>query len=80
MKKVLYSIGAALAGILLQPGGVCADAAPAAAGGTNWVAISAAFGMALAAFGGAWPSRAWLHPRAKVWHAIQAHRELFAQR
>lgn len=53
MRKVLYSVGA-LAGVLLVSPAVFAQtAAGAAAGGTNWVAISAAFGMALAAFGGA---------------------------
>ena len=52
MRKVLYTVGA-LAGLLLVSPAVFAQAAPAAAVGTNWVAISAAFGMALAAFGGA---------------------------
>jgi F-type H+-transporting ATPase subunit c len=53
MKKVLYTVGA-FAGVLLASPAVFAQttgAAPMA--GTNWVAISAAFGMALAAFGGA---------------------------
>lgn len=52
MRKILYSIGAFAAFLLASPAAF-AQAAPAAAGGTNWVAISAAFGMALAAFGGA---------------------------
>ena len=53
MRKVLYTVGA-LAGVLMaSPAAFAQTAAGAAAGGTNWVAISAAFGMALAAFGGA---------------------------
>src|SRR5260221_3163153 len=52
MKKVLYTV-AALAGTMLAAPAAFAQAAAPAAGGTNWVAISAAFGMALAAFGGA---------------------------
>ena len=52
MKKILYVMGA-LAGALLASPAAFAQAAPAAGGGTNWVAMSAAFGMALAAFGGA---------------------------
>ena len=52
MKKVLYTMGA-LAGALVASPAAFAQTAPAAGGGTNWVAISAAFGMALAAFGGA---------------------------
>jgi F-type H+-transporting ATPase subunit c len=52
MRKVLYTVGA-LAGVLLGSPAAFAQAAPAATAGTNWVAISAAFGMALAAFGGA---------------------------
>ena len=49
MKKVLYMVGTLL---VLSPAAF-AQTSAAAAGGTNWVAISAAFGMALAAFGGA---------------------------
>lgn len=52
MKKVLYLMGA-LAGALVASPAVFAQTAVASSGGTNWVAISAAFGMALAAFGGA---------------------------
>jgi F-type H+-transporting ATPase subunit c len=52
MRKVLYSVGA-LAGALLLSPAAFAQTSAAAAGSTNWVAISAAFGMALAAFGGA---------------------------
>ena len=52
MRKALYAIGA-LAGALLLSPAAFAQTAGAPAGGTNWVAISAAFGMALAAFGGA---------------------------
>jgi F-type H+-transporting ATPase subunit c len=52
MKKVLYTMGA-LAGALLASPAAFAQTSPAGAGGTNWVAMSAAFGMALAAFGGA---------------------------
>ena len=52
MRKVLYTVGA-LAGVLFASPAAFAQATPAAMGGTNWVAISAAFGMALAAFGGA---------------------------
>jgi F-type H+-transporting ATPase subunit c len=52
MRKVLYSMGA-VAGMLLLSPAVFAQTSAAPAGGTNWVAISAAFGMALAAFGGA---------------------------
>src|SRR5271166_831011 len=53
MRKVLYTLGA-LAGVLMaSPAAFAQTAGGAAMGGTNWVAISAAFGMALAAFGGA---------------------------
>src|SRR5260370_29072470 len=52
MKKVLYTV-VALTGAMLVAPAVFAQTAAAPAGGTNWVAISAAFGMALAAFGGA---------------------------
>ncbi len=53
MRKVLYTVGA-LAGVLMaSPAAFAQTTAGAAMGGTNWVAISAAFGMALAAFGGA---------------------------
>jgi F-type H+-transporting ATPase subunit c len=52
MKTVLYTV-AALAGAMLVAPAAFAQTSAAPAGGTNWVAISAAFGMALAAFGGA---------------------------
>ena len=52
MRKVLYTMGT-LAGVLLASPAVFAQTAAPPAAGTNWVAISAAFGMALAAFGGA---------------------------
>jgi F-type H+-transporting ATPase subunit c len=52
MKKTVSSL-VAFATILLISPAAFAQAGAAAAGGTNWVAISAAFGMALAAFGGA---------------------------
>ena len=52
MKKVLYLMGA-VAGALAASPAAFAQTSAAASGGTNWVAISAAFGMALAAFGGA---------------------------
>jgi F-type H+-transporting ATPase subunit c len=52
MKKVMVTI-VALTGALLVAPAAFAQTAAAPAGGTNWVAISAAFGMALAAFGGA---------------------------
>ncbi|MGD0908952.1 MAG: ATP synthase F0 subunit C [Candidatus Acidiferrales bacterium] len=52
MRKVLYAVGA-LAGALLASPAVFAQTTAAPMMGTNWVAISAAFGMALAAFGGA---------------------------
>jgi len=52
MKKVLYTV-AAFAGTMLAAPAAFAQTAATPAAGTNWVAISAAFGMALAAFGGA---------------------------
>jgi F-type H+-transporting ATPase subunit c len=52
MKKVLYTVVALAGAMLVAPAAFAQTAAPMAAG-TNWVAISAAFGMALAAFGGA---------------------------
>jgi F-type H+-transporting ATPase subunit c len=52
MRKVLYSVGA-LAVVLLASPAVFAQTSASPVMGTNWVAISAAFGMALAAFGGA---------------------------
>jgi F-type H+-transporting ATPase subunit c len=52
MKKVLYAV-LALAGAMLAAPAVFAQTTAAPVSGTNWVAISAAFGMALAAFGGA---------------------------
>ena len=53
MKKVLYSITALAVVLALSPEAFAQTAAGAASGGANWGAISAAFGMALAAFGGA---------------------------
>ncbi len=53
MKKVLYTLGALAGALLVSPAAFAQTAGGAATGGTNWVAISAAFGMALAAFGGA---------------------------
>ena len=52
MKKTVSSL-VAFATILLISPAAFAQAGAGVAGGTNWVAISAAFGMALAAFGGA---------------------------
>ncbi len=52
MRKALYSVGAIAGALLLSPAVFAQTAAAAPAGGTNWVAISAAFGMGLAAFGG----------------------------
>jgi len=52
MKKALYTV-VALAGAMLVAPAAFAQTTAAPTGGTNWVAISAAFGMALAAFGGA---------------------------
>jgi F-type H+-transporting ATPase subunit c len=53
MRKVLYAFGALACAMFASPAAFAQTAAVASAGGTNWVAISAAFGMALAAFGGA---------------------------
>ena len=53
MRKVLYTVGALAGALLVSPAVFAQTAAAPATGGTNWVAISAAFGMALAAFGGA---------------------------
>src|ERR1700692_3865661 len=52
MNKVLYTAVAIAVAMLVAPAAF-AQTSAAPAGGTNWVAISAAFGMALAAFGGA---------------------------
>ena len=52
MKKVLYTV-VGLAGAMFAAPAAFAQTSAPMAGGTNWVAISAAFGMALAAFGGA---------------------------
>ena len=52
MKKILYTV-VALTGAMLGAPAAFAQTTAAPVGGTNWVAISAAFGMALAAFGGA---------------------------
>jgi len=79
MRKIRYTVGA-LAGTLLLSPAAFAQAAPAAAGGTNWVAISAAFGMALRRSAARSRSPAWRLPHAKAWRAIQAHRERFARR
>ncbi|HXC31111.1 MAG TPA: ATP synthase F0 subunit C [Verrucomicrobiae bacterium] len=53
MRKTLYTVGALAGALLASPAAFAQAAAAPAATGTNWVAISAAFGMALAAFGGA---------------------------
>jgi len=53
MRKVLYTVGALAVALLASPAAFAQTAAAPAMGSTNWVAISAAFGMALAAFGGA---------------------------
>jgi F-type H+-transporting ATPase subunit c len=52
MKKIL-SLLVVLAGVAALSPAAFAQAGAAPAAGTNWVAISAAFGMAIAAFGGA---------------------------
>ncbi len=52
MRKILYLL-ATLAAVMLSSPVAFAQVGAAPAGATNWVAISAAFGMALAAFGGA---------------------------
>ena len=53
MRKVLYTLGALAGAMLLSPAAFAQTTGAPMAAGTNWVAISAAFGMALAAFGGA---------------------------
>src|ERR1700690_1476511 len=53
MRKVLYTVGALAGALLASPAVFAQTGAAPMAGGTNWVAISSAFGMALAAFGGA---------------------------
>jgi F-type H+-transporting ATPase subunit c len=53
MKKVAWSIFTLTIAIFVASPVAFAQAAPAAAGGPNWAAIAAGFGMALAAFGGA---------------------------
>jgi F-type H+-transporting ATPase subunit c len=55
MKKFMFVLGAAFAVLMITTPAAFAQGAAAApvVAGTNWVAISAAFGMALAAFGGA---------------------------
>jgi len=53
MRKVLFLLTAIAAVLVASPVAFAQEAAAGAAGATNWVAISAAFGMALAAFGGA---------------------------
>ena len=52
MKKTLYAAMALVGMMVVAPAAFAQTGAPMAPG-TNWVAISAAFGMALAAFGGA---------------------------
>jgi F-type H+-transporting ATPase subunit c len=52
MRKVLY-LFVALGAVMLVSPAAFAQGGAAPAAGVNWVAISAAFGMALAAFGGA---------------------------
>ena len=52
MRKALYLL-VTMGVVLLVVPGVFAQAGAAATGGTNWAPIAAAFGMALAAFGGA---------------------------
>jgi len=53
MKKIVYQLVVFAVVMMLSPAAFAqAEAAPAA-GGTNWLAISAAFGMALAACFGA---------------------------
>ena len=52
MRKLLFVF--VIVGVVLLAGpAVFAQEAAAPAGGTNWAPIAAAFGMALAAFGGA---------------------------
>jgi len=53
MRKVMYTVGALATILMASPAVFAQTSGAAASGGTNWVAISAAFGMALAAFGGA---------------------------
>jgi F-type H+-transporting ATPase subunit c len=53
MRKVQYVFGALAGALFASPAAFAQAAAAPAMPGTNWVAISAAFGMALAAFGGA---------------------------
>jgi F-type H+-transporting ATPase subunit c len=50
MKKAAKVLVVLAAILLVAPGAFAADA-PATAGGTNWIAIAGAFGMALAAAG-----------------------------
>jgi F-type H+-transporting ATPase subunit c len=52
MRKVLYMLGALAGVLMLSPVAFAQTTAAPAMGGANWVDISAAFGMALAAFGG----------------------------
>ena len=52
MRKVLY-LFVTMGVVLFAVPAVFAQTAAPAAGGTNWAPIAAAFGMALAAFGGA---------------------------
>ncbi len=52
MKKVTFVLMALVAVMMLAPAAFAQEAGKAA-GATNWIAISAAFGMALAAFGAA---------------------------
>jgi F-type H+-transporting ATPase subunit c len=51
MKKAATILAVLVAVLILAPGAFAQGTTPAAAGGTNWLAISGAFGMALAAAG-----------------------------
>ena len=51
MKKAATILAVLVAVLILAPGAFAQGATPAATGGTNWLAISGAFGMALAAAG-----------------------------
>ena len=53
MRKAMVTVGALAAILMASPAVFAQTSAAPVMVGTNWVAISAAFGMALAAFGGA---------------------------
>jgi F-type H+-transporting ATPase subunit c len=53
MKKVTFAVTALTAVLMVAPAAFAQGTEPAAAAGKSWLAIAAAFGMALAAFGGA---------------------------